>query len=72
MGRDTFHYTTLLKARSNPPFNTAREGAPRAPLGNLVQCLTTLTVKHFFLISNLNLHSFSLKPLPLSYHYMPL
>ena len=33
--------------------------------GNLFQCLTTLTVKDFFLISNLNLPSLSLKPLPL-------
>ncbi|KAK4819077.1 hypothetical protein QYF61_025310 [Mycteria americana] len=42
-----------------------------AALGNLLQCLTTLTVKNFFLVSNLNLPSFSLKPSPLVYHYMP-
>ena len=34
-------------------------------LRNLFQHLTTMTVKTFFLISNLNLPSFSLKPLPL-------
>jgi len=37
----------------------------RPPLGNLCQCLTTLTVKNFFLISSLHLRSFSLKLLPL-------
>ncbi|NWT44413.1 S12A7 protein, partial [Chroicocephalus maculipennis] len=31
----------------------------------LIQCLATLTVKNFFLISKLNILSFSLKPLPL-------
>ena len=34
-------------------------------LGNLFEYLTTLTVKNLFLISNLNLLSFSLKPIPL-------
>ena len=32
---------------------------------NLFECLTTLTAKYFFLISNLNLSSLSLKPFPL-------
>lgn len=36
----------------------------------LFQCLTTLTVLNFFLISNLNLLSFSWKPFPLFCHYM--
>jgi len=58
--------TRLLKAPSNLALNTSREGASTAPLGNLFQCLTTLIVKKFFLISNLNLPSFSLKPLPLA------
>ena len=31
------------------------------PLGNLFQCLTILIIKDIFLISNLNLPSFSLK-----------
>ena len=64
MGRDTFHQTTLLKALSSLALNTAREGAVTASLGNLCQCLTTLMVKNFFLISNVNLPSFTLKPLP--------
>jgi len=61
----TFHQTRLLKAPSNLALNTAREGAATASLGNPGQGLTTLTVKNFFLTSNLNLTSFSLKPLPL-------
>jgi len=65
MGRDPFHQTRLLKDLPNLALNTAREGAATASPGNLGQCLTTLTVKNFFLISHLNLPSFSLKPLPL-------
>jgi len=44
---------------------TSREGESATSLGILVQCLTTLTVKNFFLISDLNLPSFSFKLLPL-------
>jgi len=40
-------------------------------LDNQFQCLTTLTVKDFFLISNLNLPSLCLKPFPLFYHNRP-
>jgi len=65
MGRDTFRYSRLLKAPSNLALNTSREGAFTTSLGNQLQCFTTLTVMNFFLISNLNLPSFSLKPLPL-------
>jgi len=39
--------------------------ASTASFGNMLQCLRTLIVKNFFLLSNLNLLSFSLKPLPL-------
>jgi len=62
MGRDTFHQTRLLKALSSLALNTAREGAAPASQGNLCQGLTTLIRKNLFLISNLNLLSFSLKP----------
>jgi len=65
MGRDTFHQTRLLKAPSSLAWNTSREGAATASLGNLGQGLTTLIVKNFFVISNLNLPSFSLELLPL-------
>ena len=61
MGRDTFHHTRLLKNPSNPVLNTST--ASTTSLGNLFQCLTTLIVKNVFLISNLNLPTFSLKPL---------
>jgi len=65
MGRDTFHQTRLLRAPSSLALNTATEGAVTASLGNLCQGLTTHRVKNFFLISNLNLPSFSLKTFPL-------
>ena len=63
MSRDIFHQSMLLRAPSNLAMSTAREGAATASLGNLGQGLTTLTGKDFFLISNLNLPSFNLKPL---------
>jgi len=65
MSRDTFHQTRLLRAPFNLALNTAREGAATASLGNLGQGLTTLMGKNFFLISKLNLPSFSLQPFPL-------
>jgi len=65
MGRDILHQTRVLRAPSNLALNTAREGAATASLGNLGQCFTTLMVKNFFPISNLNLPSFSLQPFPL-------
>ncbi|KAK4825513.1 hypothetical protein QYF61_000026, partial [Mycteria americana] len=58
-------FIRLIKAPSNLALNTSREGVSTTFLGNLFQCRTTLTVKNFFLISNLNLPSFSLKLLPL-------
>jgi len=61
---DIFHKTRLLKAQSNLTLNTANHGASTNSLGNLFQCLTILTVKKFFLMSNLDLLSFSLKLLP--------
>jgi len=65
MSRTPFHQPRLLRAPSNPALNTAREGEATASLGNLCQDLVNLMVKNFFLIPNLNLPSFSLKPLPL-------
>ena len=64
------HQTRLLRAPTNLALNTSREGADTASLGNLGQCFTTLMVKNFFLLSNLNLPSFSLQPflLVLSLH----
>ena len=65
MGRDTFHYTRLLKVPFNLALNASRQGTSTASLGNLFQCLTTLIVKTLFITSNINQPSFSLKPLPL-------
>jgi len=42
--------------------NTSRDRASTASLDSLCQCLTTRSVRNFFLISNLNLPYFSLKP----------
>jgi len=56
----------LDEAAQTPPnlaLNTAREGAASASLGNLCQGFINLTVKNLFLLPNLNLLSFSLKPL---------
>jgi len=62
----------VLRAPSNLALSTAREGAATASLGSLGQGLTTLTVKNLFLISNLNLPSFSLEPFPLVLSLHPL
>ncbi|NXD71520.1 TRPC1 protein, partial [Eolophus roseicapillus] len=59
--------TMSPKALSNLALNTARDGAFTISLGSLFQWLTTLTVKNFLLISNLNFPCFSLNPLPLIY-----
>jgi len=61
-GRDPFHQPRVLRAPSNLALSTARERATTASLGNLGQGLTTLIIQNFFLISYLNLPSFSLKP----------
>ena len=66
MGRDPFHQTRLLRAPSNLTLSTAREGTATASLGNLGQGPTTLRVKNLFPQSNLNLLSFSFKPLSLA------
>jgi len=66
MSRDTFQQIKFFKALSNLVLNTARKGAVTTALRNVFQCLSTVTVKNYFLISNLNLLlSFSLKSLPL-------
>jgi len=65
VSRDIFHWVRLLRALSNLAWNVSRDGASTTSLGSLGQGLTTLTVKNVFLLSSLNLPSFSLKPLPL-------
>ena len=65
MCRVTNHQTRLPRATSSLALNASRDGASTTSLGNLFQCDTTLWVKNFFLISNLNLPCLSLKPFPL-------
>lgn len=55
----------VLRAISSLAFNTSREGAAPASLGNVCHAITTLTGKSFLPISNLNLPPFSLKPFTL-------
>ena len=61
----TNHQTRLPRATSSLALNASRDGASTTSLGNLFQCVTTLCVKNFLLISNLNLPCLSLKPFPL-------
>jgi len=63
--RDIFTQIRLLRAPSSLAWNVSRDGASPTALGNLCQSFTIRIVKNFFLISSLNLLSFSLKPLPL-------
>jgi len=58
----------VFRAPSSLTLNVSRGRTFTTTLGNVLQYLTTLSVKNVFLISNLNLPSFSLKPFPLSYH----
>ena len=59
IGRDISHQTALLTAPSSLALNTSREGASTTSLGNLFQCLTTLTVNNSFLsLSESNLFQF--------------
>jgi len=64
VGGDPFHQPRLLRAPSSLALNPAREGAATASLGSLGQGLTALRVRNFFLRSNINLSSFSVKPFP--------
>ena len=63
IGRDTSLQTMLLTAPSSLALSVSREGASTASLGNLFQCLTTLRVKDFFLISSLKWRSYLLSVL---------
>lgn len=63
MGTDSFHQTKLLNSPLNLTLNTVMDGALTDSMGSLFQCLTSLTVKNFYLISNLNFPSFSFNSL---------
>jgi len=56
------NWIRLLRAPSNLTLSVPRDGASTTSLGSLGQGLTSLGVENFFLVSNLNLHSLSLKP----------
>lgn len=56
IGRITTHQIRLPTAPYNMALNASRDGASSSSLGSMFQCLIIL-----FLISNLNLSSFSLK-----------
>ena len=52
----------LLSTPSSLALNVCKDKAFTTSLGNLFQCLTTLTVNNSFLVSSLNLPSSNLKP----------
>ena len=54
-----------LSTTSKRFLNTSRDGDSTTSLGSLSQCLTTLSVKKFFPISNLNLPRHNFRPFPL-------
>ena len=66
MCRVANHQSRLPRATSSLALDAPSLDAFTTYLGNLFQCVTTLWVKNFFLISNLNLPCLSLKPFPLS------
>ena len=55
----------VLRSLSSLALGVSRDGVSTTSLGNLCQCLTTLTITIFFLIFSPNLPSCSLKPSPL-------
>ena len=55
----------MLRAWCSLTLNVSRDGAATSSLGSLCWCFTTFIVKNIFLIFNLNLPCFSMKPFPL-------
>ena len=72
MNGNMHSYIRLPRALPGLALKISSDRASSISLGNLFHCLTTLTVKDFFLVSNLNLPSLSLKPLPLFLSQQPL
>jgi len=57
----------VARSPINLALTISREGACTASLADLLQCLTTLTVKNFFLTANLNLIQFkAITPCPIT------
>lgn len=55
----------IVQSPSGLALNTFRDGVSTVSLGNMLQCLTTLIMNNFFLMSNLNLPFCKLKTVPL-------
>jgi len=62
---NTAKFTTKPCPMSTHLLNTSGDGDSTTSLGSLFQCLTTFSVKMFFLISNLNLPWCNLRLFPL-------
>jgi len=58
MRRDAFHWTRLFKDLSRLTLSTSSDGTSTVSLGSLFQCLITLIVKTFFLISKSTIFQF--------------
>jgi len=61
MNKNTYNKIRFLKSPSSLTLDICRNGTSTTSAGNPSQYLTVLITKTFFLISNLNLLSFSLK-----------
>ena len=70
LNRDT-HSSISAQSPVQPDLGCLQGWGTTTSLYNLCHCLTTLYGKNFFLISNLNLPSFSLKPFPLVLSHSP-
>lgn len=53
-GQDNLSLDEAALSPSNLSLNPSRDGAPTISLGSRCQCLITLSVKNFFLITSLN------------------
>lgn len=65
MGRVAAHQIRMPRSPSNMVLNACRDRAFVASPGSRGQSLTTLCIKNFLLIANLNLPSSTSKPFPL-------
>ena len=61
MNRDTYSWIMLLGSLSSLTFSVLRDRASPTSVGNLCQCLSTLTAKLFYIQSK---SPFSLEPFP--------
>lgn len=64
VNKDTYSKIRVLRVQSSLTLNVSRHEASSTSLGTLSQCLTNTTANNYFLTSNLNLLSSSLKSFP--------